>query len=106
MVASEDPKAIKAEMQAVGEETRRMMVKVPMVREYRLIDTDVQHNAALACMWTRTEVDSGQSLRVIDGWVCPLGNRTLKLTTSYRKSKAILFEATVNHIWRSLSAKN
>lgn len=100
---SESTDAIDAELRAAGEATGRVMKQLPFVKHYELVDAGIRRNNTLVCMWNKTEIDNGRGPMIVDAWVCPLGSRTLKLTTSYRKEKAMLFAATIDYIWNTLS---
>lgn len=86
-----------------AEHTAMSMRKLPYVIYYNVIGAGLRQNGSLICTWSAFEFDIGKGPYVSDTWICPLSNRTLKLTTSYSKARANLFAATVDHIWRSLS---
>ncbi len=101
---SKEPAASTNEILRQGAETTAVaMRKVAGMSYYLVIDASLDQNASLICIKTSFEYDQGRGAMISDSWVCPLGNRTVKLSTSYQKSRANLFSATVAHMWRSLT---
>jgi hypothetical protein len=99
---SEPQAEIEREIVGQSEMTATAMQKLPQVKYYEVTGGGLRQNGALVCAWSGFEYDIGKGPTVSDTWVCPVSNRTLKLTTSYAKSRANLFASTVDHIWRSL----
>lgn len=91
-------------MMLIGlEKTAAAMRKHPGMKFYRVRGGGLRQNASLVCTWSGFVYDAGRGAMVSDSWVCPVGNRTVKLTTSYQEERASLFAATVDYMWRSLS---
>lgn len=104
--ALREPQAsIRREIVAEAEKTASAMRRLPTTSYYRVTGGAFRQNASVACLWTAFEYDVGRGPTVSDTWVCPLGDRTLKLSTSYAKVNAAQFANTIEHIWRSLDAR-
>ena len=101
-VLSEPKAEIESEIVGQSEQTATAMRRLPQVLYYNVAGGGLKQNGSLICSWSGFEYDIGKGPTVSDSWVCPLGDRTLKLTTSYAKSRANLYAATVDHVWRSL----
>ena len=89
-------------MLAQSEQTAKSLRSADGVKYYKVRDADTVGNDHLTCMWSSFEYDIGKGATVSDSWICPLGDRTLKLSTSYNKSAARLYAPIIEHIWRSL----
>jgi hypothetical protein len=82
------------------------MRKAPGMLYYKVTSATLEQNVSLICLRTSFEYDQGRGAVVSDTWVCPLGNRTVKLSTSYHKDRANLFAQTIAYVWRSLAVSN
>lgn len=86
----------------VAEETRRVMVGVDGVKSIRAVDAKIASNQGITCMFFEFETDTLDGVKLSQTYVCPLGSRTVKLSTSYRKSERALFHPVIKYIWQSL----
>lgn len=104
--ALREPQAgIGREIVAEAERTASAMRRLPTTSYYRVTGGAFRQNASVVCLWTAFEYDVGKGPTVSDTWVCPLSDRTLKLSTSYAKAHAARFATMNEHIWRSLEAR-
>ena len=103
-LAAQPASVTKEQLRSAADETVTAMLKVPGVRSYSIRAVKLDGNAALVCSLSSFEGDIGRGLIVSDTWVCPLGDRTLKLTTSYEKSSQSIYLPTLGRVWRSLQA--
>jgi len=86
----------------VAEETRRIMVGIDGVKSVKAVDARVASNQGMICMFFEFETDASDGAKLSQTYVCPLGNRSVKLSTSYRKSEATLFHPVIKYVWQSL----
>lgn len=86
----------------VADETRRVMVGVDGVKSVKAIDARVASNQGMTCMFFEFETDTLDGAKLSQTYVCPLGSRSVKLSTSYRKSEATLFHPVIKYVWQSL----
>lgn len=86
----------------VAEETRRVMVGLDGVKSVKAVDARVASNRGMTCMFFEFETDASDGAKLSQTYVCPLGNRSIKLSTSYRKSEATLFHPVIKYVWQSL----
>lgn len=98
----EPQEPISREIREVAEKTATAMRKLPQMQFYNVTGGGLRQNGSMVCMWTAFEYDLGQGATASDSWVCPSADRTFKLTTSYAKSRANLYAATVDYVWRSI----
>lgn len=87
---------------SVAEETRRAMIGIDGVKSIKTVDTRVATNQEIVCMFFAFETDTSDGAKLSQTYVCPLGNRSVKLSTSYRKSEAMLFRPVIEYVWQSL----
>jgi hypothetical protein len=68
-------------------------------------DLGVRKNKSLSCTYDETTVEfiDGDQL-VMQTYVCPLGTKMIKLSTSYRKADSALFKPVLKYVWSSLRA--
>jgi len=85
--------------------TRKAMLSTKSIKSVKTVNTKVTTNNGLVCMFFEFETDLLDGLKLAQTYVCPLGNKSVKLSTSYRKSEAILFRPVVEYIWTSLRVK-
>ena len=103
-IASTQPReAVERELMTAAEETTAAMRKIPSTIYYNVTDVGLRDNGAIICSWIRSEYDRGKNPTTSDMWICPVSDRTFKLTTSYSNAREALYAATVQHAWRSLS---
>jgi hypothetical protein len=103
-LAAQPSSATEDQLRSVANETVKAMLKVPGVRSYAIRAVKLDRNTALVCSLSSFEGDLGRGLVVSDTWVCPLGDRTLKLSTSYEKGSQSIYLPTLGRVWRSLQA--
>ena len=82
------------------------MLKSPGVKSYNVRSVKLDHNNTLYCALFTFEGEYGGRFVIADTWVCPLGNRTLKLSSSYEKRLESVYRPTIDYVWRSLTARN
>lgn len=99
----EPQEAISQGIREEADKTVVAMRRLPQVQFYNYIGGGLRQNGSVTCMWTSFEYDLGKGATVSDSWVCPASDRTFKLTTSYAKSRASLYAATINFVWHSLA---
>jgi hypothetical protein len=100
------PKAELAQLLApVADETRRVMIGINGVKSAKAIDARVATNQGLICMFFEFETEASDGVKLSQTYVCPLGNRLVKLSTSYRRSEATLFRPVIEYVWQSLRVK-
>jgi len=86
----------------IADETRRVMVGLEGVKSVKAVDARIASNQGLTCMFSEFETDASDGVKLSQTYICPLGNRSVKLSTSYRKSEATLFHPVVAYVWHSL----
>lgn len=98
------PKAeIEATLRPAAEATVKAMLQMPNVKSYKLAELRIDTEGPLTCMLTRFEGDYGGRLVVADTWVCPNGDKSIKLSTSYEKALKHIYAPTLDQVRRSLS---
>jgi hypothetical protein len=105
----EAAKASKTELapivKEVAESTRKAMMGGDGYRSATFVRGEVVSNKSLICFLIEFETDAGDGLKRTQTYICPMGTRNVKLTTSYRKSEAVLFWPVVQYVWQSLAAR-
>ena len=104
-LAKQPTQSIQEALLPAAKETADAMLKVPGIKSYKVVGVKLDYNGMLHCALTTFEADYGSRVVVSDTWVCPLSNRTLKLSTSYEKRNQAIYRPIVDYVWRSLSAK-
>lgn len=92
-------------LKPVADETRRAMIGVEGVKNARSLDARVVTNKSLICMMFEFETDTTDGLKVSQTYICPIAAKSVKLSTSYRKSEASMFRPITEYVWESLSAR-
>ena len=78
---------------------------LPNSNQIALYSTKLVSNGNLLCTWSQYEqISFGRGPVIQDGWICPVGKRTIKLTTLYQKALRWIYGPTVEHMWRTLKA--
>ncbi|MHB1085655.1 MAG: hypothetical protein ACYCZA_12565 [Thiobacillus sp.] len=95
---------IDSQLRPSAEATVTAMLKVPGVKSYSVREVKIDRNGSLVCMLSSFEGDFGRGPVISATWVCPLGDSTLKLSTSYEKSSQAIYGATLARVWRNLQA--
>lgn len=83
--------------------TKRAILSMEGVRSVTLRDARIEQSKHLACLFTEFEKDTSDGLTLSQTYVCPAGDKSIKLSTSYRKSEATLFKPVLQYIWHSLT---
>lgn len=104
-ISKQPHQSIQDALLPAARETADAMLKMPGVKSYRVLGVKLDHNGALRCILSIFEGDYGGRVVISHTWVCPVGNRTLKLSTSYEKQNQAIYWPTIEYIWRSLSAE-
>ncbi len=104
-LSKQSPQLVREAAQPEAQDIANSMLRVPSVQTYKVLDVRIDTNGALYCTRFTFEGFYGGRDMLVDTWVCPLGNRTIKLSTSYEKRHQSIYRPTIEYIWRSLSAK-
>ena len=98
------PKAELAKLLApVLEDTRKVLVGVDGVTGAQpSSDVRLVTNQGLLCMFFEFQTDTMDGARLSQTYLCPLGDKAVKLSTSYRVSEARLMRPVVEYVWQSL----
>lgn len=86
-------------------ETKRAMLNIEGIRSVKLIDARIEQSKHLTCLLTEFENSADYGISLVQVYVCPAGDKSIKLTTSYRKSEAIMFKPTLKYVWNSLRVR-
>ena len=92
-------------LEPIAEETRRVMVVNSGVKSVTTTASSVLSNRGVVCMFFEFEIKSTTRTSLYQTYVCPLGERSVKLSTSYNKSEANIFRPIIDHVWQSLRVK-
>lgn len=95
--------AIERELLNAAEEAAPAMRRLPQIKYYNVTGAGLRQNGNIVCVWNGSEYDAGKGPTVSDLWICPVSGRTIKFATSYDKSRAALYAATIDRTWNSLS---
>lgn len=79
------------------------MLKVSGVKSYKIRAVKIDQNGTLVCSLASFEGDYDNRSVVSSTWVCPLGDRTIKLSASYEKHLESVYLPTINYVWSSLA---
>ena len=104
-LANQASQTIQEALLPAAKEIADGMLKVPGVKAYKVVGVKIDRNKSLYCALSTFEGDYGGRVVISNTWVCPLGNRTLKLSTSYEKRGQSIYRPTIDYVWQSLSAK-
>lgn len=100
------PKAELVQMLApVLAETRNALIGVDGVKSAKALDAQIAKNTSLNCVFFEFETETTDGTKLSQTYVCPLGTKSVKLSTSYRKSEAALFRPVLQYVWSSLTAR-
>ena len=78
------------------------MLQRPGVISYAVTSVKMDRNDYLTCMQSSYEGVLSAGPRISSTWVCPVGDSTIKLTTSYDKTLRAIYEPIVSRVWVSL----
>ena len=101
-LAAQPAPVVQSHLYSAASETAKAMLKMPGVRSYAVRAVKLDRNAVLVCSLFSFEADLGRGPIIADTWVCPLGDRTVKLSTSYEKTSQAIYRPTLDRVWRSL----
>ncbi len=102
-LAKQPPRSIEAAFLPSANATAEAMLKVPGIKSYKVRGVKLDRNNALLCTWSSYEGDYGDRWVVSDTWICPLGDRRIKLTTSYDKLLESIYRPIIEYVWLSLT---
>jgi len=100
--ALSESQQVEQELLSAAEQTATAMRKLPQAAYYKVVSGGLRQNGHIICTWIRFEYDVGKGSTISDSWICPVSDRTFKLTASYTKARAPLYAATIDYTWRSL----
>jgi hypothetical protein len=84
------------------EEVEQTLRRVDGVQSHRALDVSIVSNKHVACIYTEFEVVLSNTRMISQTWSCPLGDKAVKLSASYRTSEARLFKPVLQHVWSTL----
>lgn len=103
-LSSQPASIIESQLRPSADETVKTMLKVPGVKFYAVRAVKIDRNDALICSLSSYEGDFGRGTVISETWVCPLGESTLKLSTSYEKGLQAIYGPTLARVWHSMQA--
>lgn len=86
-------------------ETKRAMINIEGIQSVKFIDARVEQSKHLTCLLTEFENNADYGISLVQVYVCPAGDKSIKLTTSYRKSEATMFKPILKYVWNSLRVR-
>lgn len=86
-------------------ETARALHSIEGVKYAKALDLQVKSNRYISCIFTEFEYAKPDGISLSQTWLCPMDDKAVKLSTSYRKTEATLFKPVITHVWESLRAK-
>lgn len=104
--ASKLPSSVLSQLlEPIADETRRVMLVNSGVKSVTTTASSVLSNRGVICMFFEFEIKSATRTSLYQTYVCPMGERSVKLSTSYNKSEANIFRPITEHVWQSLRIK-
>jgi hypothetical protein len=99
-------KLSKAELQAILApaiaDTKRTMLNAGRASAFNVRASGIVANGDFLCTVTEFEITYDDGKHANQTYVCPFGDKRVKLTTSYRISESSLFRPVTEYVWRSL----
>lgn len=92
-------------MRANSEVVTKRLLATGLLRSSKVKEVGFRSNARVTCTFTELENDYGDRVMLGQTWVCPTADKTVKLSTSYRKAEAARFAPTISAIWESLEIR-
>lgn len=86
-------------------ELRKVMMNMSLVKSVKTVDARILSNQSMSCMYFEFEAETADGTKLLQTYICPMSEKSIKLSTSYRKSEATLFRPVLQHIWLSLRAR-
>jgi len=83
-------------------ETRKALIGIGGIKKAKAVDARIVTNQSLLCIFTEFETEKPDGVTLSQTYICPLGTKSVKLSTSYRKSEAALFRPVLQYVWSSL----
>lgn len=90
---------------SILEETARSLRSLEGIKYAKAIDLRIEHNKYISCIFTEFEYSKPDGVSLSKTWLCPMGDKSVKLSTSYRKTEAALFKPVITRVWESLRAE-
>lgn len=87
-------------------ETAQLLRSMEGVEYVKALDSRVESNGYINCIFIEFEYAKSDGISLSQSWLCPMGNKAIKLSTSYRKNEAALLKPVIMHVWKSLRASN
>ncbi len=98
-----------AELQAalapIAEQSQKAMLGIDGVMSATFLGSRVASNKTLYCMFFEFETVVPDGTKISQTYVCPYSTKTIKLSTSYRKSESAMFRPVIEQVWQSLNSK-
>ena len=103
-LADSSPDDIKEIFDPISKETEKLLNSIEGVKVIKKTRAEVAYNKNLYCILMEFEISSLGDEKLQQTYICPIGNKTVKLSTSYRKSESVIFKPVIEYIWFSLLA--
>jgi hypothetical protein len=81
------------------------MLSVNEVKSYELIDTRIVTNSNMSCFYVESQFDASHGMTLNQTYICPMGDKSVKLATSVKKTQNMLFKPILEYVWASLLAQ-
>lgn len=73
------------------------------VKSAKVLTYKIDNNKNVTCLFTENEITKKDGLVFLtQTWICPAGNKFVKLGTSYNKDEANIFKPVINYVWSTL----
>jgi hypothetical protein len=76
---------------------------VDYIKSATIINYKVVSNDHISCLFTESEITKTDGVVFLtQSWVCPSGNKFVKLGSSYNKHEENLFKPVITYVWKHL----
>lgn len=94
---------LESELASMLDQTTRAVRSLDGVQYARGVDVKIDTNKEkLSCFYTEIERTASDISMLSQTWTCPLGNKNIKLSTSFRKAESAKYRPIIDRIWNSL----
>jgi hypothetical protein len=89
----------------IAAQVKQAMLSIDGVKNYKIVDRKVVKNSSVFCFYVQSQSKLPSGIMIHQTYICPMGNKSVKLATSYKKSDKTQFKPVLDYVWSSLRVK-
>jgi hypothetical protein len=85
--------------------TKLVLLSIEGTNSVKVVDAKVIQSKNMTCFYTELQADTNTGVKLLQSYICPCGDKTVKLATSYNKSEKLIFKPVIDYVWDSLAVR-